>query len=106
MWRRVVADEDPDHQVRGVADEPGILFLVGGAGLARDGNVWNVLLDHGGRAALHHPFHDRGHLVGGVRIYDLLAVVLQHRFGLSLPLVGLATGAIAVVLAPESATPA
>src|SRR5690349_19797084 len=79
--RRVVADEHADHQVRRIADEPGVLLLVGGAGLAGDGNVGNVFLDHRGGAALHHALHDRGHLIGGVRIKDLLAVIGQHRFG-------------------------
>ena len=73
--RLVVADINADHDVGRKADEPDVLFVVGGAGLAGD-----RLADRahdGGGAALHDAFHDRGDLVGGHRIDHLLAPVDQ-----------------------------
>jgi len=36
MARLVVAEIDADHEIGGEADEPGVLLVVGGAGLAGD----------------------------------------------------------------------
>ena len=86
MARLVVADIDADRDVGREADEPDVLLVVGGAGLA--GDRLADLAQHGRGAALHDAFHHRGDLVGGHRIEHLLAAVDQRRLGLVRPAVG------------------
>ena len=66
-----------DDEVGRKADEPAILLVIGGAGLARDGPFQNLELL--GSAALDYAFHDRNHLIGAHRINDLRAVVDELR---------------------------
>jgi hypothetical protein len=90
--RRVEADEDAGHQVGGVADEPGVLFLVGGAGLA---GGWAIEVDLAGAVPrCDHAFHHRGDLVGGHRVEHLLAGVDNLRL-----LLGQASGGDAGIAA-------
>ena len=66
----VVADPDRDGDVAGEADEPGVVLVVGGAGLAAD-EVRQVL--HRGRgAARHHAFED------GAKLIERRAVAARH----------------------------
>src|SRR5689334_1163071 len=60
--RLVVAHVDGDGDIGREADEPDVLGLVGGAGLA--GDRLADLLDHGRGAGLHHAFHQLGDLIG------------------------------------------
>ena len=101
MARLVVAEIDADREIGREADEPDILFVVGGAGLA--GDRLADLAHHGRGAALHDAFHHRGDLVGGHRIDHLLAPVDQRRLGLVLPLVGRAAAAFALVVLVDGA---
>src|SRR4051794_41941774 len=76
----VVTDIDANHDVGREADEPGVLFIVGGPGLAGDRLAKSC--EGGSRGAgLHHAFHHRGDLVGGHRVQYLLAAVDQLRLG-------------------------
>jgi hypothetical protein len=52
--RLVIADIEPDHEIRREADEPGVLVVVRGAGLAGDAAVAD-LLQRGAGAALDTP---------------------------------------------------
>src|SRR6266566_1985712 len=97
MPRLVIADVHADGQVRGVADEPRILLVIGGAGLA--GNRLPDLLDHRRGATLDHALEHPGDLEGGHRIEDLLAPVDQNGLRLLLPLIGIAAAAFALVVA-------
>src|SRR5882724_12184193 len=84
--RLVVAHIDTDDDVRRKADEPCILFVVGGAGLAGD---WLAdFLHHRRRAALYDGFHHRGDLIGGHRIQHLLPAIDKLGLGLVLPAAG------------------
>src|SRR6201999_1668797 len=81
--RFVVAHVDADRDIGREAYEPGVLGLVGGAGLAGD-----RLADlfHGNRStALNHAFHQRGDLVGRHVVQHLLTTVDKLRLGLVLP---------------------
>src|ERR1700743_1083645 len=61
--RLVVAHVDADHEVRREADEPGVLGLVGGAGLA--GERLADFLQRGRGTGIDDTFQHRGDLVGG-----------------------------------------
>src|SRR5262249_52834983 len=101
MPRLVVTDVDADRDVGRIADEPGVLFVVGGAGLA--GDRLADRLHHGPGATLHHAPQDRRDLVGGHRIDHLLALVDQARLRLVLPLVGGAAAAFTLVMLVDRA---
>ena len=102
--RRVEADEHADDEIGRVADEPGVLLLVGRAGLAGDRPPER--LQRGRGAALDDALEDRGHLVGGVRIEDLRAAVDELGLLLPGPGVGLAGLARGLVVAPDGLAPA
>src|SRR5262249_48828710 len=98
--RRIVeADICADHEVRCEADEPGILLVVGGSGLARDRTVQDFELLR--RATLDNAFHDVGHLVRRHRIDDLRPVVDELRLLLADPFPCRAIGAFAIVMLPD-----
>src|SRR5581483_8097420 len=82
--RLVETEIDADDEIGRKADEPGVLVVVGGAGLAGDRTIEHLQLLR--RAALDHPFHDVDHLEGRHRIDDLLAVIDELRLLLTLPL--------------------
>ena len=65
----VETDIGADHEVRREADEPAILLVIGGPGLAGDRPLEHLELLR--RAALDDAFHDGDHLIGGHRIDDL-----------------------------------
>src|SRR6185312_15048366 len=92
----VVTHVHAHHDVRREADEPHVLLVVGGAGLARD-----RLADRthdGGGATLHHAFHHRRDLIGGHRIDHLPTPVDQRRLRLIVPLVSVATATLALIV--------
>src|SRR5262249_20310359 len=95
--RLVVAEIDADREVGCEADEPSVLGLVGGAGLAGD-RLADLAQNRRG-AAYHDTLHDRDHLVGGHRVEYLLAPVDHRRFGLIIPFLGVAAAALARVVA-------
>src|SRR5258708_1429418 len=96
MARLVVAHVNTDYEVGREADEPGILFVVGGAGLA--GNRLLDLVQHSRGAALDHTFHDRGDLISGHWIKPLLAPIDQAGLGLFLPFLATAPAAFARIV--------
>src|SRR5271169_161481 len=100
MARLVVAHIDADHDVRRVADEPGVLFVISGARLSGD-RLAELLLETGARsgAAQDYTFHHGGDLIGGHRIEHLLAPVDQRGLRLVRPFLGVATDAFALVVA-------
>src|SRR5258708_30100970 len=101
MARLVVAHVNTDYEVGREADEPGILFVGGGAGLA--GNRLLDLVQHSRGAALDHTFHDRGDLISGHWIKHLLAPIDQAGLGLVLPFLGIATAAFALIVLVDRA---
>src|SRR6516165_6636402 len=64
--RLVVAHEHAEREVRRIADEPEVLCVVGGAGLA--GKVLADFLDRDAGAALDNALQNGGDLIGGERI--------------------------------------
>src|ERR1700722_10191200 len=96
MPRLVEAHIDAAHDVRREADEPDILLVVGGTGLA--GNRLADVPDHGRGAALHDAFHHRGDLIGGHRIVHLLAAIDQGRLVPVVPFGGAHAPAFALVV--------
>src|SRR4030088_1577317 len=84
--RFVIAHIDTDDDVRRKADEPRILFVVGGAGLA--GDRLADFLYHRRRAALYDAFHHRGDLIGRHRIQHLLPAIDKLGLGLVFPAAG------------------
>src|SRR5690349_24408876 len=100
--RLVIAEIETDHEIRRKADEPDVFLVRGGAGLAGD-RLADLAHDRRG-AALYHPFHHRGDLVGGQRIQHLLAAVDELRLTLVMPAVGrLATAAFACIVPEDGA---
>src|SRR5262249_55251281 len=97
MARLVVAHEHADHEIRRKPDEPDVLLVVGGAGLAGD---WLAELFHGrAGAALDHALHHRGDLIGAHRVEHALAAVDQRRLVLlAVPLSGAAAAAFALIV--------
>src|SRR4051794_41983916 len=75
----VIPDIETDDEIRRKADEPEVLCIAGGAGLAGD-RLTHLAQRYRG-AALHHPFHHRGDLIGGGDIKYLLAAVDELRLG-------------------------
>src|SRR5271154_4939527 len=95
--RLVIAHVDADRDVGREADEPGILGLVGRAGLARD--RFADFLYCGRRARLNNALQHRSDLVGRHRIQHLLATVHELGLGLILPAAGrVAATAFALVV--------
>src|SRR5439155_18046506 len=94
--RRVVAHIEANDEVRREAYEPGVLLVIGRAGLA--GDVAAELGNGGAGTALHDAFHHRGDLVGGHGVEHLLGIVDQFRLRLVLPFGGVAALAAAFVL--------
>ena len=95
----VEADIDADGELGGETDEPGVLVVVRGAGLAGDRTA--ELLGAGSGAALHHALHHRGDLVGGHRVEHLLAIVDDGGLVLVLPAAGIAIVAAAFLMAED-----
>ena len=72
--RLVIAHVAARDDIGGEADEPHVLGIVGGTGLARNRHRQ---MDARARAALDHTFHHRGQVIGGDRIHDPFAVRLD-----------------------------
>ena len=100
----VVAHENADREVGRIADEPQILGVIGGAGLA--GEMLAHLLDRHAGAALDHAFHDRGHLIGGEGVDHLFAIVHQLRFAGRIEFRRVAAEALALVVTVDGMAPA
>src|SRR6476620_8947201 len=101
-WRGIVeADEYADREVGREADEPGILLVIGGAGLASDLPVHHFELHR--RTALDDAFHDGGHLVRRHRVDDLRTIVNELGLVLIGPFSCRAIGAVAIVMLPDGA---
>ena len=94
----------PHDEIGREADEPGVLLVVGRAGLAGD-RLADLLHDRR-RAALHHALHHGGDLVGGHRVEHLLAVVDERRLRLAGPGRGVAAFALALVVLVDGAAEA
>src|SRR4051812_22023328 len=95
--RLVVADIDADGDVRREADEPGVLFVVGGAGLA--GDRLADFLEDGCGTSLHHALHHGGDLIGRHGVEHLLAAIDELWLVLVLPAAGrVAAAAFALVV--------
>ena len=92
---------DADHKVRREADEPAVLLVIGGSGLAGDRPLQDLELLR--RAALNDAFHDGDHLIGAHRIDDLRAVVDEFRLILAAPFPCVAIDAVAIVMLPDGA---
>src|SRR4029078_5138565 len=90
-----------DHEVRREADEPAILLVIGGPGLAGDGPFQNLELHR--RAALADAFSHGDHLIGAHRIDDLRTVVDELRLILAAPFSCVAIDALAIVMLPDGA---
>src|SRR6201999_2519973 len=97
--RLVVTDIDAGDDVGRETDEPRILEVVRGAGLAGD-RLADLFLeaDAAGGAALHNAFHDRHHLIRGHGVEHLLAAIDQRRLRLIIPFLGVAADALALVV--------
>src|SRR5690606_7224049 len=75
--RLVEADKDADNEIGREADEPGVAPVIGGAGFA--GERHTHLARGGAGAALDDAFEHRDHLIGGLRAFDLFAIVREFR---------------------------
>src|SRR3569832_26947 len=78
----VATDPGHGHTIAGVAREPAVAQIVGGAGLARDVQVWQALREHVGRAVCRHLLQrgrEQVHRGGVHRLRDLQRITLQGR---------------------------
>src|SRR6185503_20114680 len=95
--RLAIAKIETDDEIGRKADEPDVLAVAGGAGLAGD-RLADLAHDRR-RAALHHPLQHRGDLIGRQRIEHLLPAVHQLGLGLVLPAAGrVAAAALARIM--------
>src|SRR5690606_507127 len=79
----VEANIDAHGEFGREADKPGILIVVGRAGLASYRAIERACSSAG--TALHYAFHHRGDLVGRHRVEHLLAIVNDARLALTMP---------------------
>ena len=84
LWR-IVANVDTDDHIRRIPDEPGILRVIGGPGLAGQRHSRKGTFDDGRRTTVDDPLQDRRHLIGRMRIDDLAPVISNLRLRLVLP---------------------
>src|SRR5205823_2341469 len=87
--RVVIADKDAGGEIRAEPDKPGVLPIVGGAGLA--GDRLADRFDRGAGAALHDAFHHSDELESRQGVGDLLTGIGEHRRRLLFPLDGVAS---------------
>ena len=90
-----------NHKVGREADEPAILLVIGGPGLAGDGSLEHLELLRG--TALDDAFHDGNHLISAHRIDDLRAIVDELGLVLTAPFPCVAIDAVAIVMLPDGA---
>ena len=100
---RVEPDKDAGHEIGRETDEPGVLFVICGAGLA--GERLANGLDAPPGAPLDHAFKHRCDLIGGVGIDDLLAQILDLGLVLAFPFGLVAIDAAADFVPPDGAPP-
>src|SRR5690606_36771069 len=80
--RLVVTEINADSEIGRKPDKPRVFLIVGGSGLACARLA--DLTEYGCGAALNHPLHQCGDLVGCHRIKRLLAAIDQHWLTLAL----------------------
>src|SRR4026207_1953876 len=101
--RRVIKTRiNADHQIRREPDEPGVLLVVGSASLSGNWPLQHFQLLS--CPTLNDTFHNVNHLIRRHRVDDLLAMIDNYGFILSLPFLRRTLIASARIMTPNGAT--